>query len=185
MRELLNPLTTHLNGYIVGKTYLERELDLSEQFGCMAYAWVDIAEHVSLLSAKVDVKKMVGLYRRSLWWRYTPAEVATLQADAGKCQRYVETFRDVLVPRLRAVAACVRTQSHLLSPGLELLEGGDPRGSAILDGVLGMSTKEFCASNCRQFYVQFAGFCDAWEPLVARWEQSDFEMLVSQCRVYT
>ena len=83
MRDLLNPLSTHLNGYIVGKMYMERELDVSEQLGCMAYAWVDIAEHVSLLLAKVDMKKLAGLCRRSLWWRYTPAEVAALQAGAA------------------------------------------------------------------------------------------------------
>jgi hypothetical protein len=61
MQDLLNPLITHLNGYIVGKTYMKRELSMSEPFGCMAYAWVGIAEHMSLLLAKVDITKMGGL----------------------------------------------------------------------------------------------------------------------------
>ena len=48
--------------------------------------------------------------------------MASLDADASKLQLYVDTWRDVLVPRLQAAAAVFRAQSHLCNPSSALGE---------------------------------------------------------------
>jgi hypothetical protein len=88
----------------------------------------------------------------------------------------------VLVPHLQKVAACIRVQGHLLAPGPELVES-DVMFSA-LESILGMSMLKFAGGTLRNLYNHYAGFCDSWEPLLARWERSDFEIIVSQHLYY-
>jgi hypothetical protein len=44
---------------------------------------------------------------------------------------------------------------------------------------MGMTTAEFTSGDFRWLCYFCASFCDAREPLLARWAESDFELLVS------
>ena len=99
---------------------MERELELTNNH--MA-KWLDLADHVSVRTFKIDVQRYQStVQQKRVFWRYLPDEMENLQADASKCQRYTETWRDVLVPGLRKIAASFRTQMHLASPSEELTE---------------------------------------------------------------
>ena len=118
---LLNPSNTicNLGTFRGSKRRLDRDLDLS---GPDVYIWAELAEHVCVGISIVDNSKMVQWIKNMGWWRYLPEELANLQDDDNTRQVYLETWRHVLVPKLRDIALIIRTQAHLLAPSAQIVE---------------------------------------------------------------
>jgi hypothetical protein len=70
----------------------------------------------------------------------------------------------------------VKAQGHLLAPDFGMTEGV-PFWQTRVPAMLGFSAADLTQKNLANVYVDFAVFCDAWAPLVARWEVENFELL--------
>jgi hypothetical protein len=141
----MNPCSTQLLAYLTTKAHLQREFGVAE---CWPIVIVEVAPHVQVMSNKLDSRMPTALGRA--FWRYTPDEVASIQEDPSKRQRYVETYKEVLIPRLRDMKACVRTQAHLLAPSSDMFDT-DMFGKMI-EPALGMTRREFTSDNPRIFF---------------------------------
>ena len=64
---------------------------------------------MSIHTSVVDDDKLVQSAKHVGWCKYLLDELASMLNNDSKRQLYVDTWRDVLVPRLRDVAHTIRT----------------------------------------------------------------------------
>ena len=145
----MQPFNQQLGSYLGSKGHLQREFGMAE---CWPFVFVEVATHVQVKSSKIDMPNLPTAFGRA-FWRYTPDEVASMQEDPTKRQRYVETYRDVLIPRLQAIKNILRTQAHILSPSADLFDNDFGRMfEKFYESTLGMTRIEFCNGNPRTFF---------------------------------
>ena len=93
-------------------------------------------------------------------------EIQELTDDTLKRDRYVQTYTDVLAPRLREIGRISRKLMHLATPDIKLAQ--HPLGKLLGVG-LGMPIETFCSQNLRWFYYHQVAFCDSWEVILGQW----------------
>ena len=74
--------------------------------------------NIEVLSSKLD-KELFGQFSNTIT-THTTEEIRMLLDDAAKRKRYIETYRDVLIPRLREMKDVILRNGHLLNPDISL-----------------------------------------------------------------
>ena len=101
------------------------------------------------------------------FFQWDPTELLAMQPNQR--DRYAESYRACIVPNLRIMANIIRTKCHLCSPE----ESQREQLSQMFPGV----DRTYQLANLRTHFYTMAVFADAWEPLLTRWEQENFELL--------
>ena len=102
--------------------------------------------------------------------QFGPADLAAIQADPAKLERYTEVQALVQVPLYHEAAAVFCRKRHLLE---------FPESDPIVEQTCktnGIDPAVVFISNYANIFNRFSAYCDAWNPIVKRFERGDYTM---------
>ena len=99
-------------------------------------------------------------------WR--ESELMALRDDESLRTRYCDAYRDSLLPPLQAAAAVIPFNMHLCAPS--------ESESAML-GQFFAGIERIVGDNLRFLFYRSSIFCDAWQPIIKRWQHDDYSLL--------
>ena len=117
--------------------------------------------------------KVVGFAMPNIYGvlQFSPADLAAIQGDPAKLERYVEVQAYAQVPLYREIAAVFRRTRHLLE-----FPDSDPMVEQIFK-MNGIDCKAVHLGNYANILTGVSAYCDAWNPIVRRFERGDYTIM--------
>jgi hypothetical protein len=174
MAEALQPLNVLLNATIETGSWLIHELQLVETEAIVLGSETFVRPfpnfpHVELkFASKASSFFMPNMYGAL---QFGPADLAAIQADPAKLERYVEVQAYAQVPLYREIAAVFRRTRHLLE-----YPDSDPMIEQIFN-MNGIDSKAVHLGNYANVLAGVSAYCDAWNPIVKRFERGDYTIM--------
>jgi hypothetical protein len=125
--------------------------------------------HIVVYSKEFSPEFM-GVVSASPFTTYEPEDLAVLADVEAKAERFVESYRDCILPQYRAWIDLYVQFRHLLDlPAPDLL--GKPFAAA------GIDWPAFCSGTLANLGYDMTQYVEAWTPILKRWANADFSFM--------
>jgi hypothetical protein len=114
--------------------------------------------------------EFMGVWSATPFFSYEPEDLVVLADDDAKKERFVEAFRDCILPQYRAWSDLFVQFRHLLDlPAVELLM--KPFAAT------GIDWPAFIQGSLASVGYQLMQYVGAWTPILKRWANADFSVM--------
>ena len=165
MKDLYMPLAAGFGIYHFAKAYLARDVGLT-YYGMPEFETMPsnrASPDLEVLGENVGTLLAPGPFTK---WR--ESELMALRDDESLRTRYCDAYRDSLLPPLQAAMAVIPFNMHLCAP--------NESESAML-GQIFAGIERIVGVHLRFLFYRSSIFCDAWQPIIKRWQNDDYSLL--------